>query len=154
MELDVNSNPTPMSCAVSNGVQVAKITFGAIAYVLVIVLYVFVHDIGVSFYKERMGGFTARGVAIGITAELMFGFFIFINVVVFVLPRMALKFATIALMVAIVLFYFLPENPVRAMAYSMLTGGMSVIALFTRSLVHRLIVRRWLRASAVTSLNS
>jgi cytochrome b subunit of formate dehydrogenase len=84
----------------------------------------------------------------------MFGFFIFINVVVFVLPRMALKFATIVLMVAIVLFYFLPENPVRAMAYSMLTGGMSVIALFTRSLVHRLIVRRWLRASAVTSLNS
>ena len=75
----MNSNPTPMSCAVSNGAQVAKITFAAIAYILVIVLYVFVHDLGVSFYKERMGGFTTRGVAIGITAELMFGFFIFIN---------------------------------------------------------------------------
>ena len=49
---------------------------GLTIYLLVDVLYFFVHDYGVACYKLHMGGFTARGAAIGITAELTFYFFI------------------------------------------------------------------------------
>jgi hypothetical protein len=119
-----------------------KILAGLVIYLLVGVLYFFVHDYGVALYKSHMGGFTARGASIGITAELTFYFFIFVNMVVFALPKLTAKILAIAFMVAVVLFYFLPENPVRAMAYSGLTSSMSLLALIARSTVERLISRR------------
>lgn len=115
---------------------------GLFIYLLVGVLYFFVHDFGVAFYKLHMGGFTARGVSIGIAAELTFYFFILINLVVFALPKLASKIVVIVFMVAVILFYFLPENPVRAMAYSGLTSSMSLLALVGHSLVDRVISRR------------
>lgn len=119
-----------------------KILAGLVIYLLVGVIYFFVHDYGVAFYKLHMGGFTARGASIGITAELAFYFFILVNMVVFVLPKLSAKIVVIVFMVAVVLFYFLPENPVRAMAYSGLTSSMSLLALVARSIVYRLISRR------------
>jgi hypothetical protein len=119
-----------------------KILAGLVIYLLVGVIYFFVHDFGVAFYKLHMGEFTARGASIGITAELTFYFFILMNMVVFVLPKLAAKIAAIIFMVAVILFYFLPENPVRAMAYSGLTSSMSLLALVGRSIVDRLISRR------------
>ena len=120
-----------------------KIIAGLVVYLLVGVLYFFVHDYGVAFYKLHSGGFTARGASIGITAELTFYFFILMNMVVFVLPKLAAKIIAIVFMVAVILFYFLPENPVRAMAYSGLTSSMSLLALVARSVVDRLISRRY-----------
>ncbi|MBD9546137.1 MULTISPECIES: hypothetical protein [unclassified Pseudomonas] len=119
-----------------------KVLAGLVIYLLVGVVYFFVHDYGVALYKLHAGGFTARGVSIGITAELTFYFFIFVNMVVFVLPKLAAKIVAIMFMVAVVLFYFLPENPVRAMAYSGLTSSMSLLALVARLIVDRLISRR------------
>lgn len=49
-----------------------KIFVGWVVYLLVGVFYFAVHDYGVDFYKTHMGGFTARGVGVGITAELTF----------------------------------------------------------------------------------
>jgi hypothetical protein len=115
---------------------------GVGVYLLVGGFYFLLHDYGVAFYKLHMGGFTARGASIGITAELTFYFFILVNMVVFVLPKLAAKIVAIVFMVAVVLFYFLPENPVRAMAYSGLTSSMSLLALVARSIVDRLISRR------------
>jgi len=122
--------------------MILRVTLGLIIYLLVIALYFIVHDYGVVFYKTHMGGFTARGVAIGGTAELTFYFFIFVNIVVFVMPMLVAKIVPIVLMVAIVLFYFLPENPVRAMAYSGLTFSMSILALVTRLIVDRQMPQR------------
>lgn len=119
-----------------------KILAGLVIYLLVGVLYFFVHDYGVAVYKLHMDGFTARGASIGITAELAFYFFILVNTVVFVLPKLAAKIVAIVFMVAVILFYFLPGNPVRAIAYSGLTSSMSLLALVARSIVDRLISRR------------
>ncbi|AMS15258.1 hypothetical protein PUP66_00375 [Pseudomonas chlororaphis] len=115
-----------------------KIFAGAVVYFLVGVLYFFVHDFGVAYYKENMGGFTDRGAAIGGTAELTFYFFIFVNFVVFFVPKIYLKILLLVLMLGVVLFYFLPDNPVRAIAYGGLTASMSGLAL-----VARLVVERW-----------
>ena len=123
--------------------MILKIVVGLIIYLLVGVLYFFVHDYGVDFYKTHMGGFTARGVGIGVTAELTFYFFIFINLIVFLVPKLAIKLVLLGAMVGIVLLYFLPENPVRAMAYSGLTSSMSLLALVSRLMADRLISRRW-----------
>ncbi|WP_024652732.1 hypothetical protein [Pseudomonas syringae] len=121
--------------------MIFKIIAGLIAYLLVVVLYFFVHDYGVDFYKTHMGGFTARGVGVGITAELTFYFFIFVNFIVFWIPRILFKLFVIGLMVGVVLLYFLPENPVRAMAYGALTGSMSIVAIVARLMAERLISR-------------
>ncbi|WLG84804.1 hypothetical protein PSH97_27655 [Pseudomonas cucumis] len=118
--------------------MIVKVLSGVVVYLLVGVLYFFVHDFGVDFYKEHMGGFTDRGAAIGGTAELTFYFFIFMNFIVFFMPRLSLKILFIVLMLGVVLFYFLPDNPVRAIAYAGLTVCMSILAL-----VARLIVDRW-----------
>ena len=39
----------------------------------------------------------------------------------------------------IVLLYFLPENPVRAIAYGVITGTMSMVAIVARLMAERLI---------------
>lgn len=120
-----------------------KVFVGAIVYLLVGVLYFYVHDIGVVYYKSHVG-FTDRGVAIGGTAELIFYFFILTNFIVFFVPKVLLKLLVMAVMLSIVLFYFLPDNPVRAFAYGGLTTSMSVLAL-----VLRLTIDRWLSRSFV-----
>ncbi|WP_238541195.1 hypothetical protein [Pseudomonas sp. GM18] len=120
-----------------------KVLVGAVIYLLVGVLYFYVHDIGVVYYKSHVG-FTDRGVAIGGTAELTFYFFILINFIVFFIPKVLLKLLVIAGMLGVVLFYFLPDNPVRAFAYGGLTTSMSVLAL-----VLRLKIERWRSRSFV-----
>jgi hypothetical protein len=125
------------------GSVILKVFVGAIVYLLVGVLYFYVHDIGVVYYKSHVG-FTDRGVAIGGTAELIFYFFILTNFIVFFVPKVLLKLLVMAVMLSIVLFYFLPDNPVRAFAYGGLTTSMSVLAL-----VLRLTIDRWLSRSFV-----
>ena len=110
---------------------------GLVVYIVVGVLYFFVHDYGVALYKTYAGGFTARGVSIGGTAELMFYLFIFVNGVVFFMPTLFSKFVPLVLMVALVLIYFLPEHPIRAMAYSGLMFSMGVLAIVMRSWAER-----------------
>ncbi|WP_426203330.1 hypothetical protein [Pseudomonas sp. TWP3-1] len=124
-----------------------KVIGGLIVYLLVGALYVFVHDFGVGFYKAHMGDFMDRGVGIGITAELTFYFFIVVNAAVFFIPGFLAKLVSIALMVGVIMLYFMPDNPVRAMAYSALTSGMSLLALSVRWMVERQISRRWQEAS-------
>jgi len=124
-----------------------KVIAGLSVYLLVGALYVFAHDFAVVFYKAHMGGFTDRGVGIGITAELTFYFFIVVNAAVFFIPGLSAKLVSIALMVSVILLYFLPDNPVRAMAYSALTSVMSLLALSVRWMVERQISRRWQEAS-------
>jgi hypothetical protein len=120
------------------GSVILKVIVGAVIYLLVGVLYFYVHDIGVVYYKSHVG-FTDRGAAIGGTAELTFYFFIFANLIVFFMPKVMLKLLVIAVMLSVVLFYFLPDNPVRAFAYGGLTTSMSVLAF-----VLRLTINRWL----------
>lgn len=110
---------------------------GLIIYVLIGVIYFFVHDYSVALYKAYVGGFTSSGVAVGGTAELMFYLFIFVNSIVFFIPRIIRKCVLLVLMVALVMVYFLPEHPIRALAYSGLTFSMSVLALVIRLWVDR-----------------
>ncbi|MCD5989322.1 hypothetical protein KDX30_15600 [Pseudomonas sp. CDFA 553] len=121
--------------------RMLKIFVGWVVYLLVGVLYFAVHDYGVDFYKTHMGGFTARGVGVGITAELTFYFFILTNFVIFWIPKILVKLLVIGLMVGTVLLYFLPENPVRAIAYGVITGTMSMVAIVARLMAERLISR-------------
>jgi hypothetical protein len=123
-----------------------KVIAGLSVYLLVGALYVVVHDFAVVFYKAHMGGFTDRGVGIGVTAELTFYFFIVVNAAVFFIPGLSAKLVSIALMVSVILLYFLPDNPVRAMAYSALTSVMSLFALSVRWMVEQQISRRWQEA--------
>ncbi|MCO8309920.1 hypothetical protein [Pseudomonas mandelii] len=125
------------------GSVILKVFVGFVIYLLVGVLYFYVHDIGVVYYKSHVG-FTDRGAAIGGTAELTFYFFILANFIVFFVPKVLLKLLVIAVMLSVVLFYFLPDNPVRAFAYGGLTTSMSLLAL-----VLRLIIERWRSKSFV-----
>jgi hypothetical protein len=105
---------------------------GLVIYLLVFVLFFFMHDYSVRLYEAYVG-FTSRGVSIGGSAELMFYLFVFVNGFVFFMPTLVSKFVLLVFMVALVLFYFLPEHPIRGMAYSTWTFSMSVLALVIRS---------------------
>ncbi|WP_242489533.1 hypothetical protein [Pseudomonas sp. TH06] len=117
--------------------MIVKVIIGAAIYLLVGFLYFYVHDVGVVYYKLHVG-FTDRGAAIGGVAELVFYFFIFVNFIIFFIPRVLFKLLGIAVMLSVVLFYFLPDNPVRAFAYGGLTTSMSFLAF-----VLRLNFERW-----------
>lgn len=118
------------------GSVILKGFVGAVIYLLVGVLYFYVHDIGVVYYKSHMG-LTDRGAAIGGAAELTFYFFTLANFIVFFVPKVLLKLLVIAVMLSVVLFYFLPDNPVRAFAYGGLTTSMSLLALVFRLIIEK-----------------
>jgi len=114
---------------------------GLIAHLIVCVLYVPLHNYGVDVYISMFGGLTSRGVGIGMTNELMFYFFVLVNCIVFFVPRVKYKLGVVLLMAALILFYFLPRYPVRAMAYSVFGAFLSVAAIGVRIKLEQVFAR-------------
>lgn len=119
----------------------ARHVAGLIAHLIVCALYVPLHNYGVDVYISMFGGLTSRGVGIGMTNELMFYFFVLVNGIVFFVPGVKYKLGVVFLMAALILFYFLPRYPVRAMAYSVLGVFLSVAAIGVRIKLEHLFGR-------------
>ena len=119
-----------------------RLLIGMAVYVAVGTLSIYVHDYGVGVYQTYMGGFTARGVGIGMATHSARYLFLIMNIFVFAIPNLHAKLITIMATAIFLLWYFLPAHPVRAMAYSGFTVSMSIFALVARAGIERLFSRR------------
>ncbi|PTS96049.1 hypothetical protein [Pseudomonas sp. HMWF006] len=108
-------------------------------HVIGCVAYVFLNDAVVVAYKAFNGGFTTRGVGIGIAHYMFIYIFFAVNALAAVIPKLWAKLGLLALMVAWILFMMAPDNPLRALFYTVAQGGVTLLAI----LVTQVIELRW-----------
>jgi hypothetical protein len=118
-----------------------RLLIGMAVYVAAGVLSIYIHDYGVGQYQTYMGGFTARGVGIGMATHSARYLFLITNIFVFAIPNLHGKLTTIATTAIFLLWYFLPDHPIRAIAYSGFTVCMSMFALIARAGIDQLFFR-------------
>jgi hypothetical protein len=105
------------------------------------VAYVFLNNAVVVAYKAFNGGFSTRGVAIGIAHYMFIYIFFGINALAAIIPNLWAKLGLLALMVAWILFMMVPNNPLRALFYTVAQGGVTLLAI----LLTQVIELRWER---------
>jgi len=120
--------------------MMVRLAAGLLVHFFACVMYVVVNYYGVSLYKFLFGGLTSRGASIGIAMYMVFYLFIFVNLVVAVIPRRMVKVSIVFLMVALILVYLLPLYPVRAAAYSVLTGGLTILAIWLAGKLDKMLL--------------
>ncbi|WP_447787466.1 hypothetical protein [Pseudomonas germanica] len=116
----------------------ARRLIGCIPHLIVCALYVPLHNYGVDLYIGVYGGLTSRGIGIGMTPDLMVQYFVVMNAITFFIPKLKLKVLCVSFMLALILYYFLPHYPVRAMAYTLMGGVLTFAAIFAGQLIDRL----------------
>ncbi|MGU9853561.1 hypothetical protein ACU680_22535 [Pseudomonas koreensis] len=122
--------------------MMVRLAAGLLVHFFACVIYVVVNYYGVSLYKFLFGGLTSRGASIGIAMYMVFYLFVFVNLVVAVIPRRMVKVSIVFLMVALILVYLLPLYPVRAAAYSVLTGGLTILAIWLAGKLDKMLLAR------------
>lgn len=122
--------------------MMVRLAAGLLVHFFACVIYVVVNYYGVSLYKVLFGGLTSRGASIGIAMYMVFYLFIFVNLVVVVIPKRMVKVSIVFLMVALILVYLLPLYPVRAAAYSVLTGGLTILAIWLAGKFEKFLLAR------------
>jgi len=122
--------------------MMVRLAAGLLVHFFACVIYVVVNYYGVSLYKFLFGGLTSRGASIGIAMYMVFYLFIFVNLVVAVIPKRMVKVSIVFLMVALILVYLLPLYPVRAAAYSVLTGGLTILAIWLAGKLDKMLLAR------------
>lgn len=122
--------------------MMARIAGGLLVHFLACVIYVVVNYYGVSLYKVLFNGLTSHGASIGIAMYMIFYLFVFVNLLVALIPKRYLKFFIVFFMVALILAYLLPLYPVRALAYSVLTGGITTLAILVAGKFDRFLLAR------------
>ena len=115
----------------------ARRLIGCIPHLIVCALYIPLHNYGVDVYIDMYGGLTSRGIGIGMTPDLMVQYFVVMNAIAFFVPKLKLKVLSVSLMLGIILYYFLPHYPVRAMAYTSMGGVLTFAAIFAGQLIDR-----------------
>ncbi|NAT25479.1 hypothetical protein CU665_22625 [Pseudomonas syringae pv. actinidifoliorum] len=109
--------------------MIPRIARGLLIHFFACVIYVVANYYGVSLYKVIFGGLTSRGASIGIAMYMIFYLFVFLNLVIAVISKRLFKWCAVVLMVVLILVYLLPLYPVRAIAYSVLAGGLTALAI-------------------------
>ncbi|EUB83689.1 hypothetical protein [Pseudomonas sp. GM30] len=122
--------------------MMVRLAAGLLVHFFACVIYVVVNYYGVSLYKFLFGGLTSRGASIGIAMYMVFYLFVFVNLVVAVIPKRMVKVSIVFLMVALILVYLLPLYPVRAAAYSVLTGGLTILAIWLAGKLDKMLLAR------------
>ncbi|KQT62326.1 MULTISPECIES: hypothetical protein [Pseudomonas] len=122
--------------------MMTRIAGSLLVHFFTCVIYVVVNYYGVSLYKFLFGGLTSRGASIGIAMYMVFYLFIFVNLLVAVIPNRRFKLCVVFFMVALILVYLLPLYPVRALAYIVLTGGLTTLAILVAGKFERFLLAR------------
>ncbi|MCV4283368.1 hypothetical protein [Pseudomonas capsici] len=108
------------------------------------VAYAFLNYAVVTAYKDLNGGFTSRGVGIGMASYALFYIFLAVNLIVAAMPSLIAKLLILCLMVGVILLWMLPDNPLRALFYSVAQGCVTLLGI----LLTQVIELRWALRSA------
>ncbi len=98
-------------------------------HALACVLFVLLNDYAVSYYKQQFGGFTARGVAAGMVAWGAWYLLMIFSVPIALFLRLRVRLLLTLVQALLILYWLLPEHPVRALFYSSLNGGLTLLAV-------------------------
>lgn len=124
---------------------------GLAVHALACVVYIVMNGYAVPAYKQLVGGLTSRGVAIGMAMYLIFYFFVSLNLILVFIQRQAIQFGLVIFMMLAILFYLLPQYPIRGLAYCALTGGLTVGAILLSNAIDN-AYSRWRRLAQVQPL--
>ncbi|WP_275023154.1 hypothetical protein [Pseudomonas syringae group genomosp. 3] len=111
------------------GKMIAKLARSLLIHFFACVIYIVANYYGVFLYKVIFGSLTSRGASIGIAMYMIFYLFVFLNLVIAVISKRLFKWCAVVLIVVLILVYLLPLYPVRAIAYSVLAGGLTALAI-------------------------
>ncbi|WPN57852.1 MULTISPECIES: hypothetical protein [unclassified Pseudomonas] len=124
---------------------------GLAVHALACVVYIVMNGYAVPAYKQLVGGLTSRGVAIGMAMYLIFYFFVSLNLILVFIQRQAIQFGLVIFMMLAILFYMLPQYPIRGLGYCALTGGLTVCAILLTSAIDTGYTR-WRKGAGLESL--
>lgn len=121
--------------------MILKNLVDVLVYILMIALCWVIFGYGQDWYRDNIGEPVRGGVAVVLATKVTVYLFLIFNVIAFVLPRLMPKIVAILLMGATILWIFLPYHPIRAMAYTGLTCGLSLFAIAACSLTDRIFAK-------------
>ena len=127
--------------------QLRRWVLPIVVHLFAVAAYVALNGTLVGWYKQYAGGLTSRGVSIGLGMYLVFWFFCAMNLVIALLPRVWGKVQATVFMAAIIGFYLMPDHPLRALFYSALSGGVSLVAIAVNAQLQRYFLTLTLKGS-------
>lgn len=106
-----------------------RLMAGLGAHALGCVLFIMLSWLGFFLYTQLFGSLGSRGVAGGLALLLVFYVYAGTNLLLALLPPGRWKPVLCALLGVAVLAYLLPQHPLRAMYFSVLSGTLSWLAV-------------------------
>ncbi|WP_248740384.1 hypothetical protein [Pseudomonas sp. MWU12-2029] len=130
----------------------ARVAMNLALHAVGCIAYVFLNDAVVVAYKAFNGGFTTRGVGIGIAHYMFIYIFFAVNALAALFPNLWAKLVLLVLMVAWILFMMVPANPLRALFYTVAQGGVTLLAILATQVIElRLEKRALMRQTSTVS---
>ena len=99
-------------------------------HALMCLLFPAITTMGFKSYISTLGAPQSRGVAIGLSVQLIFAVFIMANVLIALTTKLKAKIALVSALVLTNLLYLLPQHPLRALFFAGLSGGLSLLAIY------------------------
>lgn len=112
-----------------------RLAIALVVHLLAIVTYLWLHNTGMTMYRQMAGGLMSRGVAIGMGMYLIFYFVVLMNLAIALVPRLKWRLLLVAAIPAAILLYLLPQHPLRAMFCSVLGLSTALAAVGANQLI-------------------
>lgn len=100
-----------------------------ILHVAACVAYPFLNYCVYSLYHEFFGPMVSRGVNVGLAMQLLLFLLVLVNLMIICVQGLGRRIAMVVGMIAVALIYLLPYFPLRAIAFSVVGGGITLVAV-------------------------
>ncbi|WP_313239175.1 hypothetical protein [Stutzerimonas kunmingensis] len=107
-----------------------KIVTTLACHIVVCLLFPLAVTLGFKAYVAIWGAPASRGVALGLAVQLIFAALVLANVVIALVENIRAKVFITAVLVVANLAYLLPQHPLRALFFSGLSGGLTLVAIY------------------------
>ncbi|VVM58448.1 hypothetical protein PS619_01161 [Pseudomonas fluorescens] len=91
--------------------------------------YTLLNNFAADWYISTYGSLTSRGVNIRLTSKFLYEFFLVFNWLLAMILVLRVKLVLWAIWVALVLFWMLPDHPLRALLYGIGQGAFTLAAI-------------------------
>lgn len=118
-------------------------------HALACVAFPYLLALGFDLYRQQVGPPLARGVGVGLATMLVFYTFVFFNLLMVAIPRLVIRWALTGLLAVLVLVYFNPHHPVRALGFTAVCLALCAAAILLTGPLTALLqvaLQRWRRA--------
>ena len=114
-----------------------RLMAGLGAHALGCLLFIALSWLGFFLYTQLFGSLGSRGVAGGLALLLVFYVYVGTNLLLALLPNGRVKPVLCGVLGAAVFVYLVPQHPLRALYFSVLSGGLSWLAVLASARLSR-----------------